>query len=112
MISDDMNVASYIRERSEELRKLSKDARLDLLAKIFGMAALEATKHEPDMLPPALPKVSHFRSQVASSEHDATRRRAAVQELLEALVSVAANRSKGQARAAFYIANDVGTNLH
>ena len=55
MTASEINVASYIRERSEELRKLSKDARLDLLVHIFGVAALEATKHERIIAPPAVP---------------------------------------------------------
>ena len=57
MIANEMNVARYIRETSEELRKLSRDARLELLVHIFGVAALEATKHEDCMLPPLVPKI-------------------------------------------------------
>jgi GAF domain-containing protein len=110
MTASEINVASYIRERSEELRKLSKDARLDLLVHIFGVAALEATKHESIIAPPAVPQVHDLRN--SGSRNEAAHRRAALQEVLEGLVGVAVNRSEGEARAAFYMADDGGTGLH
>jgi GAF domain-containing protein len=112
MSADEMNVARYIRERSEELKRLSSDTRLDLLAQIFGVAALEATKHEGNMLPHPIPQCNELGSEVAAREADRENRRAALQEILEGLVSVAENRSAGEARAAFYIADDSGTGLH
>lgn len=112
MTATDINVASYIRERSEELQKLSRDARLDLLAHLFGVAALESTKHESQMLPPTLPQIGELGIHGLADDDAAARRRAALQEVLEGMVSVTANRSEGEARAAFYIANDGGTNLH
>jgi GAF domain-containing protein len=111
MSGNEMNVASYIRERSEELRKLSKDARLDLLVHIFGVAALEATKHEAVMAPPAVPQVHDLQS-IGRQNDAAQRRRAALQEVLEGLVGVAVKRSEGEAQAAFYMADDGGTGLH
>jgi GAF domain-containing protein len=110
MTGSEMNVASYIRERSEELRKLSKDARLDLLVHIFGVAALEAMKHEDTMAPPSVPQVRGLRG--IGTERDAGPRRAALQEVLEGLVGVAVKRSEGEAQAAFYMADDGGTGLH
>ena len=112
MTANDMNVARYIRETSEELRKLSRDTRLDLLTHIFGVAALEATKHEDRMLPPLVPKIDDRRFQGIQKENDAVHCRAALQEVLEGLVGVAVNRSEGEARAAFYIADDGGRGLH
>lgn len=112
MSADEMNVARYIRERSEELKKLSKDSRLDLLAQIFGVAALEATKHEGSMLPQAVPQRKEARTQFVTGELDRERRRAALQEILQGLVGVAESRSAGEARAAFYMADDAGTGLH
>jgi GAF domain-containing protein len=112
MSADEMNVARYIRERSEELKQLSRDARLDLLAQIFGVAALEATKHEVDMLPQAIPQRSESGAAVARRDDDREHEKAALREILEGLVSVAENRSAGEARAAFYIADDAGTGLH
>lgn len=112
MSADEMNVARYIRERSEELKRLSTDARLDLLAQIFGVAALEATKHEGNMLPQAIPQRGAFGAEPAAGNDDREHHRAALQEVLEGLVSVAENRSAGEARAAFYIADDAGTGLH
>src|ERR1700749_3248359 len=112
MSADEMNVARYIRERSKELKRLSRDARLDLLAQIFGVAALEATKHEANMLPQAVPQRSEPGSQVGAREGDRGNHRAALREILEGLVTVAENRSAGEARAAFYIADDAGTGLH
>ncbi|MET0676871.1 MAG: GAF domain-containing protein [Bradyrhizobium sp.] len=111
MSTDEMNVARYIRERSEELKRLSNDARLDLLAQIFGVAALEATKHEGNMLPQAIPQRGESGVQVATKEGEREHHRAALQDVLEGLVSVAESRSTG-ARAAFYIADDTGTGLH
>jgi GAF domain-containing protein len=110
MTGSEMNVASYIRERSEELRKLSKDARLDLLVHIFGVAALEATKHQATMAPPSVPQVAGLRG--IGKQSDAGHRRAALQEILEGLVGVAVKRSEGEAQAAFYMADDGGTGLH
>jgi hypothetical protein len=110
MTTGEINVASYIRERSEELRKLSRDARLDLLVHIFGVAALEATKHEGIMAPPAVPQVHDLQS--IGRENDAAQRWAALQEVLEGLVGVAVSRSEGEARAAFYMADDGGIGLH
>lgn len=112
MNSDEMNLARYIREQSEELQKLSSVARLDLLVHIFGVAALEATKHESTIPAPTFPQFEKMRPRVVAGEEDALRRRAALQEVLESLVDVAVNRSEGKARAAFYIANEVGTGLH
>lgn len=112
MSADEMNVARYIRERSEELKKLSKDARLGLLSQIFGVAALEATKHEGSMLPQALPRLRPVGPQPGTGGEDRERRRVALREILQSLVSVAENRSAGAARAAFYMADDKGTGLH
>jgi GAF domain-containing protein len=112
MIANEMNVARYIRETSEELRKLSRDARLELLVHIFGVAALEATKHEDCMLPPLVPKIEDLKPQGIDKESDAVHHRAALQEVLEGLVGVAVNRSQGEARAAIYVADDGAKGLH
>jgi two-component system CheB/CheR fusion protein len=112
MTADDMNVAIYIRERSEELQKLSQDARLDLLVHIFGMAALEAMNYENHELPSTAPRFDMRRLQ-GNADHDSvTIHRTALQEILEDLTNVAINRSDGETRAAFYLANDIGTSLH
>lgn len=112
MSADEMNVARYIRERSEELKKLSRDARLDLLAQIFGVAALEATKHEGLMLPQTVPQRSGAGYRRITREDGHERRQVALQEILQGLVGVAENRAAGEARAAFYMADDTGTGLH
>jgi GAF domain len=112
MTANEMNVARYIRERSEELRKLSRDARLDLLVHIFGVAALEATKHEDYMAPPMVPTVDNPLRQAIPRDNDAVPCRAALLEVLEGLVGVAVKRSEGEARAAFYVADEVGRGLH
>lgn len=112
MTAGEINVASYIRERSEELRKLSVDARLNLLVHIFGVAALEAAKHEATMLPPAMPEINDLRPQGIADDDDVVHRWTALQDVLEDLADVAAHRSEGEARAAFYIADHDGTGLH
>lgn len=112
MASDEMNLATYIRERSEELQKLSQDARLDLLVHLFGVAALEATKHEHRMLPPVVPHFKQIRRGVALRDDDTAQRRASLQQILESLVDVAVKRSGGKAQAAFYLPDDAGTGLH
>lgn len=112
MATNEMNVATYIRERSDELQRLSKDARLHLLEHIFGMAALEAAKYESEMRPPVVPQFDKFRSERTDEEDYITHRRSTLQEALEDLVNVAANRLEGKARAAFYIPNEFGTGLH
>src|ERR1041384_5734187 len=83
MSAEEMNVARYIRERSEELKRLSSDDRLDVLSQIFGVAALEATKHEGNMLPQAIPPRGEPGYLVAKGDDDRDPRRAALQEILE-----------------------------
>jgi GAF domain-containing protein len=112
MKSNEMNIATYIRERSQELKKLSDDARLDLLAHIFGVAALEAAKHEELMRPPLVPRINELQTQDSVRKDGSSPRQTTLQEVLESLVDVAIKRSEGEARAAFYLSNDVGTGLH
>lgn len=112
MASDEMNLARYIRERSEELQKLSKDARLDLLVHLFGVAALEATRHERRMRPPVVPHFKQIKHRPPSGEVSDVQRRAALQQALESLVDVAVKRSGRKAQAAFYVADDAGAALH
>src|ERR1700761_9569773 len=52
MTESKRNIATYIRETSEELQRLSRDARLGLLVHIFGIAALEAARHGGEKLLP------------------------------------------------------------
>jgi hypothetical protein len=110
MTAGEMNVARYIREQSEELQKLSKQARLDVLRHLFGMAAAEATKHENDMRSPVMPKIIHHQPHLDPAED--ARQRAVLQDILGGLVGAAENRSEGEARAAFYVADAEGTGLH
>lgn len=112
MTATDMNIASYIRERSEELRKLSQDARLNLLVHIFGVAALEAAKYEDTMLPPEVPELDALKQRASVARDDVVPRATVLQGVLEDLSGVAVNRSEGEARAAFYIADDDGKGLH
>lgn len=112
MAANEMNVATYIRERSDELQRLSSVARLHLLEHIFGMAALEAAKYESSMPPPMVPALDNLPSQSVAVEDHLARCRSTLQETLEDLVNVAINRSEGKARAAFYVADEFGTGLH
>lgn len=108
MTTVDINVANYIREQSEELQRLSKDARLDLLSHIFSMAAVEASKHELDMLPPDVPQLKDNRLKTSPADDRTILRRAALENALEGLVSAAVKRCELQARAAFYVAAETG----
>lgn len=112
MAADEMNLATYIRERSEELQKLSKDARLDLLVHLFGVTALEATKHEHRMPPPEVPNFKQIRSPYPPKNDDIAKHRASIRQVLESLIDVAVKRLSGKAQAAFYVANHAGTGLH
>jgi GAF domain-containing protein len=112
MTAGEMNVARYIREQSEELKKLSKQARLDVLGHLFGMAAAEATKHEDDMRSPMMPRVNRHQPVLDSVPVEDARQRAVLQDILGGLVGAAENRSEGEARAAFYLADAGGTGLH
>ena len=110
MTAGEMNVARYIREQSEELKKLSGEARLDLLAHLFGMAAAEATKQEGGRRARMMPRID--RHQPHPDPGEAGHQREVLQEILGGLVRAAESRSEGEARAAFYIADEGGASLH
>jgi GAF domain-containing protein len=105
-----MSVARYIREQSEELKKLSGEARFDLLAHLFGMAAAEATKQEGGKRARMLAQIN--RDQPHPDSGDEAHQREVLQEILAGLVVAAESRSEGEARAAFYIADEGGASLH
>ena len=110
MTAGEMNVARYIREQSEELKRLSAEARLDLLAHLFGMAAAEATKQEGGRRARMMPLTD--RHQPHSDSGGEEHQREVLQEILGGLVRAAESRSEGAARAAFYIADEGGASLH
>lgn len=112
MAKSDMNVAAYIRERSDELQRLSRDARLHLLEHIFRMAALEAARHEGCVVPLVVPQLDNIPLGDITNDDYLSHCRATLQEPLEDLVNVVANWSKGNARAAFYVADQSGAGLH